>query len=285
MVGTSPATIGDCVAAGARRLAAAGIEDARREARLILAHALGIEPVSVTGYPERPVPDPGPFEALIARRARREPLSHLTGRREFWSLEFETCPATLDPRPDSETVVEAALAAVEDRQAPLRLLDLGTGTGCLLLALLCELRLATGLGIDASPEALVVARRNAARLDVAPRARFAEGNWGGSLTGPFDLIVCNPPYIPSAEIPELAPEVAEFEPTLALDGGPDGLDAYRALMPDVARLLAGDGMAILEIGAGQRRAAEQIVVSQNLVITGISRDLAEHERCISVRKR
>ncbi len=282
---TVPATIGDCVADGARRLAAAGIEDARREARLILALALGIEPVSVTGYPERPVPDPGPFEALIARRARREPLSHLTGRREFWSLEFETGPATLDPRPDSETVVAAALAAVADPNAPLRLLDLGTGTGCLLLALLHELPKAAGLGIDASPEALAVADRNAARLGLEPRVKFGGGNWGDSLDGPFDLIVCNPPYIPSAEIAELAPEVAVFEPRVALDGGPDGLGAYRALAPDVARLLAGDGMAILEIGAGQRRAAEQIVVSQGLVVTGISHDLAGHERCLSVRKR
>ena len=280
-----PVTIGECVADGARRLAVAGVPDARREARLILAHALGIEPVAVTGYPERPVSDPQAFEALVARRARREPLSHLTGRREFWSLEFETGPATLDPRPDSETLVEAALAAVQDREAPLSLLDLGAGTGCLLLALLHELPMAAGLGVDVSPEALAVARRNADRLGLASRLRLEEGNWGESLDGPFDLIVCNPPYIPTADIPGLEPEVSVFEPPLALDGGPDGLDAYRALMPDVARLLASEGAAVLEFGAGQGQAVGKIVAAEGLVAAGVARDLAGLDRCLTARKR
>ncbi len=280
-----PATIGACVAEGARRLAAAGVADARREARLILAHALGVEPVAVTGYPERPVPDPGAFEALLARRERREPLSHLTGRREFWSLEFETGAATLDPRPDSETIIAAALEAVDGRTAPLSVLDLGTGTGCLLLAVLHELPRAVGLGVDVSPEVLGVARRNAELLGFASRARFEEGNWGKSLTGPFDLIVCNPPYIPTADIAGLEPEVAVFEPRLALDGGPDGLDAYRALMPDIGRLLAPGSAAVLEFGAGQRQAVAQIVARGGLAVSGVSRDLAGRERCLIVRKR
>jgi len=281
----APATIGACVTEGARRLAAAGIADARREARLILAHALGVETAAVTGYPERPVPDPGAFEALIARRERREPLSHLTGRREFWSLILETGPATLDPRPDSETIIEAALETVEDRQAPLAVLDFGTGTGCLLLALLHELPMANGVGVDVSPEALAVAQRNAERLGFSTRARFEERSWGDSLGAPFDLIVCNPPYIPTADIAGLEPEVAVFEPRRALDGGPDGLDAYRALMPDIARLLAPDGRAVLEFGAGQRRAVAQIVAAEGLAVTGISRDLAGRDRCVTVRKR
>ena len=281
-----PVTIGACVAEGAQRLAAAGIADARREARLILAHALGVEAVTVTGYPERPVPDPGAFEALIARRERREPLSHLTGRREFWSLEFETGSATLDPRPDSETIIEAALKAVEDRATPLMVLDLGTGTGCLLLALLHELPMARGLGVDVSAEAVAVARRNAERLGFASRARFEEGSWGESLAGPFDLIVCNPPYIAMADIAGLEPEVAVFEPRLALDGGSDGLDAYRALTPDIARLLASEeGAAVLEFGADQRQALAQIVAAEGLAVTGIASDLAGRERCLTVRKR
>jgi len=282
---TKPATIGECVASGARRLAAAGVPDARRESRLILAYALDIEPVAVTGYPERPVSDPQAFEALIARRARREPLSHLTGRREFWSLEFETGPATLDPRPDSETLVEAALAVMEERQAPLSLLDFGAGTGCLLLALLHELPVATGLGVDVSPEALAVARRNAERLGLESRARFEEGNWGESLAGPFDLIVCNPPYIPGADIAGLEPEVSDFEPRLALDGGPDGLDAYRALMPDVARLMAPEGAAVLEFGAGQGEAVGQIAAAEGLTAAGFASDLAGLDRCLTARKR
>ncbi|MDH3229201.1 MAG: peptide chain release factor N(5)-glutamine methyltransferase [Alphaproteobacteria bacterium] len=282
---TGLVTIGACVAEGARRLAAAGVADARREARLILAHALGVETVAVTGYPERPVANPGAFEALIARRERREPLSHLTGRREFWSLEFETGPATLDPRPDSETIIAAALESVADRAAPLSVLDLGTGTGCLLLALLHELPEAAGVGVDVSPEALAVAGRNAERLGFASRARFEQGNWGESLAGPFDLIVCNPPYIPTADIAGLEPEVAVFEPRGALDGGPDGLGAYRTLLPDIARLLAPEGAAVLEIGAGRRQAVAQIVAPEDLAVTGVSRDLAGRDRCLTVRKR
>ncbi len=282
---TGPATIGACVAAGAQRLAAAGVDGARREARLILAHALGIEAAEVAGYPERPVADPAAFEALIARRERREPLSHLTGRREFWSLDLETGPDTLDPRPDSETLVTAALANVGDPAAPLSVLDLGTGTGCLLLAVLHEVPGATGLGVDLSPAALAVARRNADRLGLASRARFEEGDWGGALRGRFDLILCNPPYIPTGQIAGLEPEVAAFEPRVALDGGPDGLDSYRALMPDIARLLAAKGVAMLECGAGQCAAVGQIAADAKLAAAGVYRDLAGHDRCLAVRKR
>ncbi|UCH76114.1 MAG: peptide chain release factor N(5)-glutamine methyltransferase [Rhodospirillales bacterium] len=278
-------TIGECVAAGARQLSAAGIVDARREARLILAHALGVEPVAVSGYPERPVPDPEAFERLIARRARREPLSHLTGQREFWSLTLETGPATLDPRPDSESLVEAALGVVPDRTAPLSVLDLGTGTGCLLLAVLSELPRAAGLGIDVSPAALAVARRNAERVGMASRTRFEPGDWGRRLDGQFDLILCNPPYIPTGEIAELQPEVADFEPRIALDGGADGLDAYRVVVPDIMRLLAAGGAAVLEFGAGQGAAVTQIVTAEGLVIDRMTRDLAGHERCATIRKR
>lgn len=281
----SAPTVGECVAEGTRRLAAAGIADARREARLILAHALGIEAVAVTGYPERAVPNPAAFEVLIARRERREPLSHLTGRREFWSMDMETGPATLDPRPDSETLIEAALECVDDRTALLAVLDIGTGTGCLLLAVLREMPQAAGLGIDVSPAAVAVARRNADRLGLASRARFEVGNWGRSLGGPFDLILCNPPYIPSGEIAELEPEVAEFEPRVALDGGPDGLDAYRAVMGDIARLLAPAGAAVLEFGLGQGSAVTQIVAQRGLAVAGVSRDLAGRDRCVAVRKR
>lgn len=278
-------TIGNCVAEGARRLTAAGIPEPRREARLILAHVLGVEPVAVAGYPERSVAAISEYEALIARRAEREPLSHLTGHREFWSLEFEVSPATLDPRPDSETLVETALAALRDREAAPSILDFGTGTGCLLLALLSELPQATGLGIDIDPAAVAVARRNAARLGLADRAGFVVGNWGRALDGRFDLVVANPPYIPAADIAGLGREVAEYEPRWALDGGVDGLDAYRALAGDIERLLAADGLAVLEFGLGQGDEVASVMAGAGLVADGFARDLAGRRRCLACRKR
>jgi release factor glutamine methyltransferase len=278
-------SIGACLEEGARCLAAAGIPGARREARLILAHALGIQPVTILGYPERAVADTRRFDSLIARRAAREPLSHLTGRREFWSLDFEVTPATLDPRADSETLVEAALAAIQDREAPLSIADFGTGTGCLLLALLSELPNAKGLGIDIVEETLAVARRNAARLGLAERALFAIGDWCDSLSGPFDLIVSNPPYIPAGEIAGLQPEVAEFEPRRALDGGADGLDAYRRLGPDFYRLLRPGGRAVLEFGLGQGAAVAGLMSAEGLIPQGFSSDIAGRERCLTLATR
>lgn len=279
-----PDSIAEHLEAGARRLAEAGIEDSRREARLILAHALGVEPVTIMGYPERTVEDHGRYDALIARRAAREPLSHLTGRREFWSLEFEVTAETLDPRPDSETLVEAALAALPDRNAELSVLDFGTGTGCLLLALLSELPNARGLGIDISEATLAVARRNAQRLGLADRASFALGDWGAALTGPFDLIVSNPPYIPSDDIAGLQAEVARFEPRRALDGGGDGLAAYRRLAVDFARLLAPKGVAAVEFGVGQGPGIAGLMMSQGLVKPAFHKDLAGFDRCLTLLK-
>ena len=278
-------SIGSCLAEGARHLAEAGIPDARREARLILAHALGIESVTILGYPERAVEDATRYEALIARRAAREPLSHLTGRREFWSLEFEVTSATLDPRADSETLVEAALAAIPDHEAPLSIVDFGTGTGCLLLALLGELPNARGLGIDIAEDTLAVARRNAARLGLGGRSLFAIGDWGDSLAGAFDLIVGNPPYIPGGEIAALQPEVAKFEPRRALDGGVDGLDAYRRLGPDISRLLRPGGVAVLEFGLGQGPAVARLMSAEGLMPQGFSADIAGHDRCLVLGKR
>lgn len=277
--------VGECLAEGARLLGAAGLDDPRREARLILAHALGVESATIIGWPERPVTDPAAYRALIARRAAREPLSHLTGRREFWSLEFEVGPATLDPRPDSETLVEAALDMLADRAAPLALLDFGAGTGCLLLALLSELPAATGLGVDISESALAIARRNARRLGLDGRARFAVGSWGAGIGGHFNLIVSNPPYIASGEIDGLQPEVALHEPRGALDGGPDGLDAYRALAPDLVRLLAPGGAAVLEFGIGQGDSVGGLMARAGLSVEGFAADLSGRRRCVLCRKR
>jgi release factor glutamine methyltransferase len=269
----------------AARLAAAGIEDARSEAWLLLAIATGrsrAELVAGAQAPLDPVEEER-LEALAARRLAREPMAYIVGEREFWSLPLQVGPAVLVPRPESETVVEAALAEVRDRSAPLRILDLGTGSGCLLLALLSELPHASGLGVDRSAEALVIAVRNAARLGLAGRAAFCEGDWGRGLAGPFDLIVSNPPYVAPADAASLAPEVRAFEPEEALFAGPDGLCAYRALAPDCVRLLAKDGPTCLEIGQGQGAAVAEIMGGHGLRLVASRPDLAGIERCLIFR--
>lgn len=278
-------TIADALDEARRRLRAAGIEDAAREARLLLGHATGLDGAAIIGYPERPLA----LEAarrlgrVVAQRAERRPMAQVTGEREFWSLPFRVTQATLDPRPDSETVVAAALEHVTDRGAPLRVLDLGTGTGCLLLAILSELPAATGVGTDISEDAVAVARENAARLGLGPRAGFAVADWDRGLAGRFDIVLCNPPYVAGGEIGALAPEVARFEPRSALDGGRDGLAAYRSLAPALARRLAAGGIAAIEIGAGQRAAVGSIFAAADLAEMACRSDLAGIPRCLTVR--
>lgn len=241
-----------------RQLAAAGIEAAPREARLLLQAAAGLAMAGQIADPERVIDSAAGerFRVLLARRVAREPMAQILGHREFWSLAFRVTADTLDPRPDSETLVQAALDRIKDRAAPLRLLDFGTGTGCLLLALLHELPQATGLGIDLSPAALAVAQGNAGSLGLGGRAEFRLGDWDEGVAPGFDVLVSNPPYIVSSEIAGLQPEVSRFEPRGALDGGPDGLAAYRRLLPAAARLLRPAGLAAFEIGLGQ---AESVV--------------------------
>jgi release factor glutamine methyltransferase len=217
---------------------------------------------------------------LVDRRLAHEPIAYILGEREFWSLPFAVSPDVLIPRPESETLVEAALAALPDRSAPLQLLDLGTGSGCLLLALLSELPQAMGLGIDLSQAALAVAEAAAARLGLAQRARFQLGDWGRGLNAHFDLVVSNPPYIAEGEWHHLPLDVRGFEPALALAGGPDGLTAYRALAPDCARLVVPGGTVVLEIGQGQGDAVEALLTRRGLTVTGRRRDLAGIERCL-----
>ncbi len=283
----SAATLGEAVARTAADLAASGIGESRREARLLVALAAQIETSVVLGYPERPLASlaQGRLAEMVRRRMAREPVSRLIGRREFWSLDFEVGPATLDPRPDSETLIAAALGRIGDRAALLRILDLGTGTGCLLLALLSELPNATGLGLDLAPGAAAVARRNAAANGLESRAFFAVGQWGAALRGGFEVVLANPPYVPSGEIAGLAPEVALFEPRLALDGGTDGLSAYRDLAPGLGRLFARTGFAVIELGAGQAARAAAIFRGAGLEVASRHRDLSGVERClVLVRK-
>lgn len=275
-------TIASALDHATQRLGARGVETARLDARLLVAHALGLGPDELLARPEGGVEagEAAAVERLIGRRAAGEPVARLVGRREFWSLPFALGPDVLDPRPDSETVVEAALAGIADRQAPLRILDLGTGTGCLLLALLSELPAASGLGIDWSPGACGVATDNAVALGLAGRAAFQTGDWGTGIDGGFNLIVTNPPYIESNTIDALAPEVALHDPRLALDGGPDGLDAYRALVPGLPGLLARGGRVVLEIGAGQCDAVAAILLARGLIVLNRRNDLSGTIRCI-----
>lgn len=267
------------------RLRDAGCDTPRLDAVLLLAAALGLTPDRVRLEPARPVPaeTAAIFAGWLTRRAAREPVARILGHREFWSLDFIVTPDVLDPRPDSETLVEAVLRALPDPGRALHMVDFGTGSGCLLLALLHALPQARGVGVDASPAALAVARRNAERLGLWPRAAFAASDWGQGLAGPFDLLISNPPYIPSAEIAALAPEVAHHDPAAALDGGADGLLAYRQLVPHLARLAAPGALVALEVGAGQAPDVEQLLVAGGFHSPVRHADLGGHERVLLAR--
>ena len=253
-------------------------ETPRLDARLLLAHALGLNRNDLIRDPARAIDDDA-YRTLLARRLAREPVALIVGRREFWSLEFQVSPATLVPRPDSETVIEAALAAFAGKPAPTRVLDLGSGTGCLLLAILSEFPSAFGIGLDRNPAAAALAKTNAATLGLAGRSAFLAGDWTAPLAGRFDLIVSNPPYIPSADIPLLMPEVAGHEPRSALDGGADGYDAYRAIIADLNNRLAPGGTAVLELGQGQAISVQDIARESGFA-AALRLDLAEIPRAI-----
>lgn len=263
-------------------LRAAGVEAPRHEARLLLAHAMGCREEDLLRDAGAAVPDVAAraFGALLRRRAAREPVAHLLGHAGFWTLTLEVSPATLIPRGDSEAVVEAALAAFASPAHMRRVLDLGTGTGALLLAVLSECPGATGVGVDVSPAAAALAARNAAANGLADRAAFCCGDWAEALSGRFDLVLSNPPYIESAAVPRLMPDVARYEPALALDGGADGLDAYRRLVRALPGLLAPGGRAVLEIGQGQRPAVEALAVAAGLRPAGARPDLAGIDRAL-----
>jgi release factor glutamine methyltransferase len=263
------------------RLAAAGVEAPREDAGILIGHALGRDRGWVLTHPQHAADGSAErcIEALIARRAAREPVSRILGKREFWSLDFELAPETLDPRPDSETLIEAALAQLPGRERSWRILDLGTGTGCLLLALLSERPCATGVGIDRSAAAAATALANARRHGLDGRAHFLVGDWALSVDARFDLVICNPPYIRAGELVKLAPELA-WDPRLALAGGLDGLDCYRAILPDLRRLLAPGGAAVLEIGCDQAPAVTALATGAGLQKPRISADLAGRPRCV-----
>lgn len=269
----------------AGRLAQAGIESAEADARLLIAHALDIERATVMTHGERLLSDRelAAVDALAVRRLRSEPVARIVGAREFWSLSLALTPDVLVPRPDTETVVEAALDSIR-REATqlesLRLLDIGTGSGALLLALLSELPNATGTGTDISAAALDVARANAARHALETRCSFVACDIAAGVQGRFDLIVSNPPYVVRGDLPTLDAEVRDYDPALALDGGEDGLDYYRAIAVDARRLLADGARLIVELGAGQEPAVRSIFADAGLAPGAAYKDLAGIPRAL-----
>ncbi len=256
--------------------------DRLREARLTLRASEGVSAAAWIAAPDLAIADPSRAQAFAARRLVGEPLSRILGQREFWSLAFLLSPDVLDPRDDTETLVEAALAAFAQRKAErLHVLDYGVGSGAILAALLTELPNAHGVGVDKSAAAAAQATDNLARLGLATRAKILVSDWGARLDeSAFDLIVSNPPYIASAEIATLAAEVRDYDPRLALDGGEDGLDAYRALAPQIAQRLAAGGRFFVEIGAEQAGDVEAIFSDAGLVGLHVVKDLAGHDRVV-----
>ena len=281
---------GMTIAAARRRLADAlrrqGFDTPDLDARVLVAHALDLDHAGLIREADRALSSAqiDTVAALAARRLKREPVARIVGMKEFWSLPFSVNAATLVPRPETETVVEAALAAVDTgsgRSQALRVLDIGTGSGALLLALLAELPNAFGIGTDVSIAALDVACGNAARLGLARRAAFVACDIAAALRGPFDLIVSNPPYVASEAIAALAPGVRDYEPRVALDGGADGLDAYRAIAAQVPRVMAPRGHVVVEFGAGQSAAVTAILHGHGFSVATLTCDIAGTVRALT----
>jgi release factor glutamine methyltransferase len=276
-------SIRDLLHAAADRLKQAGLESARLDARILLAHAMGIsrdELIAAARPPSRSEADL--FESLLRRRLAREPVAYIIGHKEFWSLDFRVGPGVLVPRPETEILIEAALAAFPDRDAVVSLADLGTGSGALLAAGLKEFPKARGVGFERSLQALAYARINLDALGFGGRFEFVGEDWSRAGAECFDLIISNPPYIPSRAIAGLPPEVRLYEPWAALDGGPDGLDAYCRLADLLPRMLNPGGIAVLELGQGQAGQAGQLF--QNLTVRQILPDLAGIPRALVLKK-
>jgi release factor glutamine methyltransferase len=265
----------------------AGLDTPELDARVLLGHALGLDHAALMAQSDREIrsEEAERIREFAARRIGREPVARIVGRKEFWSLPFVITPAVLVPRPETETLVEAALGVVDPGpERRLRIADLGTGSGALLLALLHELEGAEGVGTDVSPAALELARENCERLGFSRRAAFVLCDFGAALCGGFDLAVANPPYVAEPEWLRLDPEVRNFDPKLALDGGVDGLAAYRRIAGDARRLLVPGGHIIVELGTGMADAVAAIFIAAGLVIRAARPDLNGVPRALVVRR-
>jgi len=263
-----------------RLLKSAGVPDAARDARRLFSHVMGVDSSRLTLTLPEPVTaeDAGVFAALIARRQNREPVSHLTGNRAFYGRDFAVTPAVLDPRPETETLIEVAL-----RSHFTKMIDLGTGSGCILVTLLAEVPRGLGVGVDLSPTALAIAAHNAQTHGVADRASFHCADWLDGISGPFDLIVANPPYIALDEMAALSPEVVQFEPQMALTDYADGLTHYRQIVTQAVPLLLPDGRLIVEIGPTQGEAVSQMMTQAGLCHVTVISDLDGRDRVVSAQ--
>lgn len=281
-----PLSFGQAVRQVGRALIDAGIDTPQLEARILVAAACDADTDTVFAHPDRKLSraQTGLLWALTERRVKREPIAYILGHREFWSLDFDVGPGVLIPRPDSETVIQSVLADQHKLPTDPNILDLGTGSGALLLTLLTELRNAWGLGIDKSPDAITFARRNARKLGVSSRASFLAANWGDPIRGEFDAIICNPPYIPETELKGLAPEIKIYEPHQALEAGCDGLVAYRYLSLQLFPMTKPGGKVYFEVGQGQADAVMTMLTASGFVEAKAAQDLAGIDRCVSVRR-
>lgn len=276
------AAVGSCLAALTARFSQAGIDNPRLDARVLVGHVLGIDASMLFARSDMLLTDEqsARIEAFAQRRLAHEPVSRIVGTREFWSMSFDVAPDVLDPRADTETLVSAILGLRPAFPGPVRILDLGTGTGCILLAILSAWPEASGVGVDLSEKAVGVAAQNAARLDFSNRSAFRTGNWCDGITEKFDIIVSNPPYITTEDFSRLQPDVKNFDPPVALQGGSDGLMAYRALFPAARNVLKDGGKIGVEFGIGQKTAVARLAEENGFKIAAEYRDLAGIVRCI-----
>lgn len=288
--GVGAERVDDAVRRGTRALSEAGVESPGGDARKLIAAATGLSAAQLLAAPETPI-DPNAaakLDEMLRRRAAREPVSRILGERDFYGRTFKVTPAVLDPRPDSETLIQATLEIADAegwRTRPIRILDVGTGSGCLLVTLLAELPQATGVGGDISEDALAVARENARTHGVLSRMQVALHDGLEGIDGPFDLVVCNPPYIASGDIAGLSPEVRDYDPRLALNGGADGLDVYRVIISSLPRVIL-KGCVLFEVGAGQGQAVAKLlyeaIPAPRRGALKCWRDLGGHERCVAL---
>ncbi|MGI9481477.1 MAG: peptide chain release factor N(5)-glutamine methyltransferase [Hyphomicrobiales bacterium] len=279
-----PATAGSWLRAASDTLKAEGIETPALDARRLLLDGLKIPHSVIIADPELALNDDelAALQSMIERRLNREPVSRILGVKEFWGRPFRIGPEVLDPRPDTETLIEAVLDASGEEEQ--RILDIGAGSGCIAITLLAERPSWHGVATDICGKALAVAGSNAERLSVADRLELAETSWADGVAGPFGIICSNPPYIISEEIQVLAEEVRGHDPLRALDGGADGLDAYRVIVPAAKNLLTSGGRLYLEIGAGQREAVCEIIGLAGLALNSVKQDIAGHDRIVAATR-
>ena len=273
-------TLGELLNAATKKLALANIDGGVRDARILLRHVLGEKSGALDPEAEVSPEQSGLFTKLIEQRCQHQPVSQILGKREFWGRAFSVSKDTLDPRPESELLIELAL----ERTAPSRILDLGTGTGCLLLTLLAEIREATGVGVDISDAALRVAQENADQLGLSNRAAFLQGDWLEPVSEQFDLIICNPPYISEAEMSELQRDVVDWEPHIALSPGGDGLAIYRMLAVSLPQYLSPNGSVILEIGESQAAQVSSLFDATGSFDVEVFKDINGKDRAVRLRQ-